>query len=88
MSEVQNVNLSKIVKRLGLIKSLISLEEEDEIDAHVIKLQQFGKVPELETIILSLKERSYSKAAIAIDQFLNRHNNLSIFIDPANKNWN
>lgn len=88
MPDVENINLSKIIKRLELIKSLISLEEEDEIDAHVIKLQQFGKVPELETIILSLKERSYSKAAIAIDQFLNRHNNLSIFIDPANKNWN
>lgn len=33
MTDVQNVNLSKIVKRLELIKSLISLEEEDEIDA-------------------------------------------------------
>ena len=31
---------------------------------------------------LSLKEKSYSKAAIAIEQFINQHNNLSIFIDP------
>jgi len=48
----------------------------------MFKLEQFGKVKELEAIILSLKEKSYSKAAIAIEQFLNQHNNLSIFIDP------
>lgn len=82
MPNVQNSNLSKIIKRLELIKSLISLEEEDEIDAHVFKLEQLGITPELETIIISLKEKSYSKAAIAIEQFINQHNNLSIFIDP------
>ena len=82
MRETQNINLSKIIKRLELIKSLISLEEEDEIDAHVFKLEGLGSTPELETIILSLKEKLYSKAAIAIEQFINQHNNLSIFIDP------
>jgi hypothetical protein len=81
MQDVQNSNLSKIIKRLELIKSLISLEEEDEITAHVFKLEQLGVTPELETIILSLKEKSYSKAAIAIEQFINQRNNLSIFID-------
>ena len=40
MPDVQNINLSKIIKRLQLIKTLISLEEEDEIDAHVFKLEQ------------------------------------------------
>jgi hypothetical protein len=82
MPDVQNINLSKIIKRLELIKSLISLEEEDEIDAHIFKLEQLGITAELETIINSLKEKSYSKAAIAIEQFINQHNNLSIFIDP------
>jgi hypothetical protein len=37
MPDVQNSNLSKIIKRLELIKSLISLEEEDEIDANKMK---------------------------------------------------
>jgi uncharacterized protein YozE (UPF0346 family) len=76
------MNLSKIIKRLQLIKSLISLEEEDEVDTHVLKLEQLGVTPELETIITSLKEKAYSKAAIAIEQFINQRNNLSIFIDP------
>ena len=42
MPVIQNINLTKIIKRLELIKSLISLEEEDEIDAHVFKLEQPG----------------------------------------------
>jgi len=82
MPDVQNINLSKIIKRLELIKSLISLEEENEIDAHVFKLEQLGIATELEAIITFLKEKSYSKAAIAIEQFINQHNNVSIFIDP------
>ena len=55
MPDVQNVNLSKIIKRLELIKSPIPVEEEDEIDGHVLKLEQFGITPELETIILFFK---------------------------------
>jgi hypothetical protein len=82
MPDVQNLNLSKIIKRLELIKSLIALEEEDEIDGHIFKLEQVGRTAELKTIILSLKEKSYSKAAIAIEQFINQHNSVSIFIDP------
>ena len=58
MPDVQSVNLSKIIKRLELIESLISLEEEDEIDTHVFKLEQPGITPELETIILFLKDKS------------------------------
>jgi len=50
MPDVQNTNLSKIIKRLELIKNLISLEEEDEIDSHVFKLEQIGIRPERERI--------------------------------------
>jgi len=53
MSDNQNINLSKIIKRLELIKSLISLEEEDEIDAHVFKLEQLGIRSECKRILQS-----------------------------------
>ena len=39
MPDVQNINLSKIIKRLELIKSLISLEDEDEIHIAVFNLE-------------------------------------------------
>ncbi len=82
MPDVQNTTLSKIIKRLELIKSLISLEEEDEIENHIFKLEQFQTTPELDIIIVSLKDKSYSKAAIEIEKFINQHNNLTIYIDP------
>ena len=75
-------DLSKTIKRLELIKSLISLEEEDEIEVHIVKLEQADLPAELKNIIVFLKEKSYSKAAIAIETFINQHNNLSIYMDP------
>ncbi len=75
-------DLPKIIKRLELIKSLISLEEEDEITAHVAKLQQLILPSELENLIIYLKEKSYSKASIAIEVFINQHHNLAIYNDP------
>jgi hypothetical protein len=82
MSAVENVNLTKIIKRLELIKSLISLEEEDEISSQVSKLEQAGITPELRNIIIFLKEKSYSNAAIAIESFINLHSGVSVYIDP------
>jgi hypothetical protein len=35
MPDVQNSNLSKMIKLLELIKSLIALEEEDKIDINI-----------------------------------------------------
>jgi hypothetical protein len=75
-------DLPKIIKRLELIKSLISLEEEDEITAHVAKLQQLILPPELENLVNFLKEKSYSKACIVIEVFINQHHNLTIYNAP------
>jgi hypothetical protein len=55
MSAFENINLTKIIRRLELIKSLISLEEEDEIASHVSKLEQVEITPELGKIIVYLK---------------------------------
>lgn len=74
--------LPKIIKRLELIKSLISLEEEDEIIAHLTKLQQLILPPELENLIIYLTEKSYSKASVAIEVFINQHHNLTVYNDP------
>lgn len=82
MTDVQNIDLSKIIKRLEMIKSLISLEEEDEISKHISKLQQLVWTAETEHIIICLKEKLYSKAVTAIEIFINKHNSLSIYLDP------
>lgn len=78
----QNKDLPKIIKRLELIKSLISLEEEDEIDIHVSKLEQFVLTIELENIIICLRQRSYGKAANDIEVFINKYHSVAIYVDP------
>ena len=74
--------LSKIAKRLELIKSLISLEEEKEIIVHISRLRQFSLNGELENIISLLEEKSFAKAMSAIDIFINQHHQLAIYSDP------
>ncbi|MEO9021221.1 MAG: DnaJ domain-containing protein [Ginsengibacter sp.] len=76
------IPFSKIIKRLELIKSLISLEEEDEIETHITKLEKDDFTGDLKNIIVLLKEKSYSKAAVEIETFINQHSGLSVYIDP------
>ena len=82
MADSQTIELSKIIKRLEMIKTLISLEEEDEISTHISKLEQQVLPAALENIIADLKQKSYSKAVIAIEAFINQHHNLTIYTDP------
>ena len=82
MTDAQNIELSKIIKRLEMIKNLISLEEEDEISTHIFKLEQQILPTALKDILADLKQKCYSKAVIAIEAFINQHNNLTIYADP------
>lgn len=82
MTDVKNIDLSKIIKRLEMIKSLISLEEEEEIGTHISKLEQLVSTVEIENIIACLKGKSYGKAVKAIEIFINQHHSLTIYLDP------
>lgn len=83
MAAKQNVaELPKIIKRLELIKSLIALEEESEINTHVSKLKGFSTDVELGTIISLLEQKSYSQAMPAIETYINQHRQLTAYTDP------
>lgn len=75
-------DLPKVIKRLELIKNLISLEEEEEIILQVTKLKQFSLNGELQNIIKLLEQRSYSEAIISLEAFINKHHQLSFYLDP------
>ena len=77
-----SLNLSKIIKRLELIKSLIFLEEEEDIAEQIIRLQDLQPDEEIKGIIFHLEQKSYGKAAKEIETFLNSHHQLSKFTDP------
>jgi len=82
MAAIQNIEIAKIIKRLELIKSLILLEEDDEISAHILKLEQVILPAESQSIIVYLKKKSYSQAIIAIDTYINQHNQITFYIGP------
>ena len=80
--ETSNIDISKITKRLQLIKTLISLEEEDEIDLHIAKLQEYVLLIDIKNIVECLKNKLYSKAVIAIETFIDKHNSITVYVDP------
>lgn len=82
MEDVQKIDLLKVIKRLELIKVLISLEEEDEIGMHVLKLEQQILPKSIDNILTYLKQKSYSNAISAIEEFIRNHSNLIIYTDP------
>ena len=81
MSEI-NSDLQKVIKRLELIKSLISLEEEDEIELHISRLQKLGVSNEIEQIIFDLQQKAYGNAIVKIGTFIKYYNQVTLFIDP------
>ncbi|MEO7308951.1 MAG: J domain-containing protein [Chitinophagaceae bacterium] len=82
MADVQPIDLAKIIKRLEVIKSLIALEEVDEIESHITKLEQQGGDGELAAIIDLLKEKLYGKAVAAIELFMNAKKQVGFYTDP------
>ncbi len=74
--------LPKILRRLELIKSLIFLEEEEEISDQVLKLQQFNLTEDIKNIIELLGQKLYSKSATAIEGFISKHHQINIYADP------
>lgn len=72
----------KIIKRLELIKNLISLEEEDEIASQVLKLQTLPLNDDVKNIMAHLQNKAFSKAILAIEIFINQRQQISFYIDP------
>lgn len=77
-----NSNFAKLVKRLELIKTLISLEEEEDISDQILKFNQQDLTEDIQDIIEDLKQLFYSNALKKIDKFLEKNNQITIFIDP------
>lgn len=81
-NKLTDAELPKIIKRLELIKTLISLEEEESIEEQIIKLKQLHISQNVEKIIIDLQQKSFGEAIKNIEEFLNSHHQISVFIDP------
>ena len=76
------IDFTKIIKRLELIKNLISLEEENEISEQVDKLQKLVIDDTVKSIIKHLQKKSYGIAVKEIEIFINKNNQVAIYVDP------
>lgn len=81
IDKLTDSELPKIIKRLELIKNLISLEEDENIKEQIIKLKQLHISQNIEKIIIDLQQKSFGEAIKNIEKFLNSHHQISIFID-------
>ena len=75
------LDLSKVLKRLDLIKTLIALDEPDELAPHLDKLSQQHLTDELEQIVGLLRRGQYAEAISRIDQFGKQHTTLVAYVD-------
>ncbi|MEJ7609909.1 MAG: phospholipase D-like domain-containing protein [Ferruginibacter sp.] len=78
----KDIDISKIVKRLEIIKSLISLEEPEDIPLQILRLKHTQLNDELVEIVEELQKRNYSAAMKMIEGFVQRYKQVAIFIDP------
>ncbi len=79
-------DLNKVIKRLSLIKTLVELEETEDIPLQIAKVRKLGNpngIPELENIISCLQQRQYGEAVATIETFIKSRNQLKQYKDPA-----
>ena len=80
-SDKAPLDLGKVLKRLDLIKTLIALDEPDELVPHLDKLSQQHLTDELEHIVQLLRRGQYTEAVSQIDQFGKQHTALTTYVD-------
>ena len=83
-SETQKTEfpLSKIIKRLEIIKNFVILEEIDEISRSTSKLEQYIFNSDIDEIINLIQREDFGDAIHKIESFINKNQQLSIWSDP------
>ena len=74
--------LDKIIKRLEIIKNFIVLEDIDDVNTAVQKIEQYDFNDEVKEVINSIKQKEYATAIALIQQFINKNQQLALWNDP------
>lgn len=74
--------LSKIIKRLEIIKNFVILEEIDEISRSASKLEQYIFNSDIDEIIDLIQKEDFGDAIHKIENFITKNQQLSIWTDP------
>ncbi|MEP0133371.1 MAG: phospholipase D-like domain-containing protein [Eudoraea sp.] len=76
------LDISKLLKRLGVIKNFIMLEDFEDVTIQLNKLRPFGTNGDIANILLNLDNKEYSSAIQSIDRFANQYQQIILFDDP------
>jgi hypothetical protein len=74
--------LSKIIKRLEIIKNFVLLEEVDELTRSATKLEVYDFNSDINEIINLIQKEAFGDAIHKIESFINKNQQLSIWTDP------
>ena len=75
------MSINSIIKRLEIIKNNIALEETEEIERHIVKLEAESNNQEVVSIINNLRNKQYSIAINKINKFLQSQMQVSLYQD-------
>lgn len=74
--------ISKIVKRLEILKNYILLEDLEELKKETGKLEVYNFNADLDEIIEDVRKEEFAAAIKKIQNFISKNQQLSIWIDP------
>ena len=72
----------KTLKRLEVIRNLITLEDIEDIDLHIRKLKSTTSDERVISIVHSLESKSYGEAAVLIEEIIIKSSQLTEYLDP------
>lgn len=77
-----NFDLSKVSKRLEVIRQLIELEDTEDIALQIRRLQQYALPDTVQDILRQLQAKAYGGAVTQITQYLKSHRQVTTYTDP------
>ncbi|MEA3314805.1 MAG: hypothetical protein U9Q30_02965 [Campylobacterota bacterium] len=73
--------MKEIIKRLEIIKTSITIEDEEIIELQIMKLNKLDTNSEADEIITRLNDSDYSSAIVLIENYIQKYNGLVVYED-------
>jgi Leucine-rich repeat (LRR) protein len=80
--EQQRIDNNRIIKRLNVIKYILSLEDDESIASQIVLLKSEGENPVIPKVETAIKSRHFSDAISLIDTFITESSRVTIYEDP------
>ena len=81
----QRGNMQQILKRLELIKTAITIEDEEIIELQVLKLQGLETDAQVQSILQKLEGLAYASALVEMEAYIKQYSRVVSYEDPEVK---